>query len=256
MNNIGGFMITDDYKIVSKNALGAMMSSYIAIILPLYLVSDLKKINKLIYFSICVLFFLILLTIRARASTMTVFFTFGIFIFEVVFHGRKEHANVAKKVVIIGLIILCTLPIITMVFEPFGDYIRSSLFQNVEYDVTTGRIIRNEVAIEFLSENLFLGRLGSPATFEWVHNYMLRVLAEYGLAFGLIIVIFYLYLVFTIMNYFLKNNPLTYSSIGLWGLLPPIMLSFIEPLFPYGPGTSVLFAYLLLGFSIKKLSDE
>lgn len=256
MNNIGGFIIADTYQVTSKNALGVMMSSYIAVILPLLLDDDIKKIHKIFFLGICAMFFVILMTIRARASTMTFFFTVFIFVFEMLKHAGDKHSRLAKRIITICVVLLIALPFLSNVFEPLGNYLHNSLFQNVEDDVTTGRMDRNEVAVEFIKNNLLLGRLSTPSNFAWVHNYVLRVLAEYGVFFSAILLYLYFYFVVKIMKLFLRKNPLQFDSIGFWATLPPIMLSFVEPLFPYGPGTSVLLTFLLLGYSLKRISLE
>ena len=251
-NNIGGLVIVDTYQIASKNALGVMISSYVAIVLPLLLVDNIKRPIKYFFIALCAMFFIVLLTIRARASTMTFFFTIAIFIFEVLRHGGETHSRAARKIVIIGVLLLLAIPILSTVFEPLGTYIHNSLFQNVEDDVTTGRMDRNVVAINFISDHPFFGRLTTPASYSWIHNYVLRVLAEYGIFFSAILIILYFYLVIKVLVRILRKNPLSANCIGYWALLPPIMLSLIEPLFPYGPGTSVLLAYILLGYSLKQ----
>ena len=251
-NNIGGLVIVDTYQIASKNALGVMISSYVAIVLPILLVDNIKRPIKYFFIALCAMFFIVLLTIRARASTMTFFFTIAIFIVEVLRHGGETHSRAARKIVVIGVLLLIAIPILSTVFEPLGTYIHNSLFQNVEDDVTTGRMDRNVVAINFISDHLFLGRLTTPTSYEWIHNYVLRVLAEYGIFFSAILIILYFYLVIKVLVRILRKNPLSANCIGYWALLPPIMLSLIEPLFPYGPGTSVLLAYILLGYSLKQ----
>lgn len=255
INNIGALVITDLYKVASKNALGVMMASYVAIALPLLLSQKHRPAIKLLYLVLCIAFFIVLLTIRARASTITVFFTVAIFIIEILVKGKNDYPGLSRKIITAGIIILLLMPILSATVYPVNEYIHNSLFLNVEDDVTTGRLTRNKAALDFLlGGNLFLGRLENAANFEWVHNYFLRVLAEYGLVFGLILVIFYFYLLIKTLKFFLHKDVLQLNSIGLWALLPPLMLSFIEPLFPYGPGTSVLLTYILLGWSIKEAS--
>lgn len=252
VNNIGGLQITDDYKIVSKNALGAMIASYIVGVLPLLFQTSIRKYERVVFSCLLFVFFLSLLTIRARASTMTVVFSMLIFVYVLYRNGRKEQPKLARKMKRLFLIALGGILLSVSTLEVVQQYIYDSLFQNVESDVTTGRMERNAVAISFIENNLFMGRLVNQENFAWIHNYALRVLAEYGLWGGLVYIYIYLYVIVEVLRSVMSRGLFNLQSIGGFVMLPPIMLSFVEPLFPYGPGTSVFFAYFVLGYSFKQ----
>lgn len=249
--NIGGFIITDDYKIPSKNAIGAMLASFVAASLPILISKKLKGVLQVGLIFLLLSAIVVLVTIRARASTMTVFFTILIFII-VVFRNRNiEYQKTKRNILIIGIVLLVLIPVLSVLFQTIGNYIYNSLFQNVEGDVTTGRMIRNRRALEFISEHLLYGRLGTNVTLDWVHNYFLRLLSDYGLLFGLPLIVSYVFFLIKIIRRFFSPKVLSFYSFGYWAVIPPIMLSFVEPLFPFSPGTAVFFSYVLLGYSLK-----
>ena len=251
-NNIGGFVITDDYKIPSKNAIGAMLSSFIGALLPVVISKDIKQVYKAGSIILILASAVVLVTIRARASTMTFFFTVAIFVFALFRNSKYGYRKETRLVTVLIISSIILIPLLGVAIKPVGDYLYNSLFQNVEGDVTTGRMSRNFAAIDFFFQNPLSGTLGSKDTLLWVHNYLLRVLSSYGILFGLIFVIIYGFILIKLINRFLNRDCLSLEYIGYWSMIPMILLSFVEPLFPYAPGTAVLLTYILLGHSLKE----
>lgn len=251
-NNIGGFVITDDYKIPSKNAIGAMLSSFIGALLPIVISKDIKKVFKIGSIILILASAVVLVTIRARASTMTFFFTVAIFVYEIIRNSKYGYQKEARLAIVLIISSIVVIPLLGVAIEPIGNYLYNSLFQNVEGDVTTGRMSRNFAAIDYFLEKPLSGTLGTNDTLLWVHNYLLRVLSSYGIIFGLVFVIIYIYFLIKLIKRFFTRGCLSVESIGYWSVVPMILLSFVEPLFPYAPGTAVLLTYILLGHSLKE----
>ncbi len=252
-NNIGGLLITDDYKIHSKNGIGAMIASF-AVSMFVFCSDKSSKWWKVVSIITILLSVVILLTIRARASTMTVFISLFIYCIQLVRCGVFSLNKLIKWSLFIIPILVVVIYIVGVDFSFASEYIYNSLFQNVEDDVTTGRADRNVIAWDFFMTHPLFGRLVEPINLSWVHNYLLRVLADYGMIGGASLVVLYVYLTYRVVSVHWKYNTLaSVEYIGYWAILPLLLLSVVEPLFPYSPGTSVMFSFMLLGYSNKFL---
>ena len=252
--NIGGLVITDDYKIPSKNAIGAMLSSFIAASLPVLLAENYKRIIRFFLGFLLLSAFVVLVTIRARASTMTGFFAILIYVILVLKNMKNGYNKAGRAIITIGIAALVIASVSSVLFQTVGDYIYNSLFQNVEGDVTTGRMERNTIALNYLTDHLLLGSLDTGTRLPWVHNYFLRVLTDYGLLFSFPLLLLYVFFLIKIILRFFSSNILSYHTTGYWAVLTLLMLSFVEPLFPFSPGTAVFFSFVLLGYSLKQHS--
>lgn len=255
INNIGGFVITDNYKIDSKNGIGAMLA-VLSVSMFAYLgCSDCSKLWKLISVGVIVFSLVAILTMRARASTMTVAISAFLYVIQLLRNGNITFKQLFRWFVVVVFLIVVILFVVEADFSVISEYVYNSLFQNVEDDVTTGRMERNVVAWDFFLSHPLFGRLDTPQDMLWVHNYLLRIVTDYGVIGGLSLMLLYLFLLIHVINVHWKYK--TSSSldyIGYWAVLPILLLSVVEPLFPYSPGTAVLFAYLLLGYSMRRLS--
>jgi len=46
------------------------------------------------------------------------------------------------------------------------------------------------------------------------------------------------------------------QNIGFYVFMVPLIISLVEPTFPYSPGTGVIFSFVLLGFSICQIETK
>ena len=245
LQGVGGFVIKDQYIRDNKNSLGVELSTAIIIYLILGISNKKKLFYKIVAFSLAILTFVILITIRARSSTLATLLIVMYFVYVTYKNNYKK--NYALR--IIGLLFVLGI-VIVLLPETFGDYIYNSFYQNHEEDLSSGRFDRNRAAIQFLKRNPYFGNLMAQETLVWIHNYPLLKLFENGIFFSIPIVILYLYiLVFTIRRSFVKN--MTLRSVGYTVLIIPYMISLAEPTFPFGPGTATVMNYILFGVALR-----
>lgn len=242
--NIGGFIIEAQYKTDNKNALGVIIATSIVLSFLLFLNTSTNKKQK-IFIVVLILFLIIsILTIRARTATL-ISIMFILFILFKKFNSR----NVILGVLGVSFFVLLVLFILP---NNAQNFIIDSFTLNRGDDITSDRMNRNQAAIDFLSNNLLLGNLNNTASnVRWVHNYPLLKLFEYGLFVSFPILLLYFYLLFTLIKGTFKKNIFNIYNVGFLILLIPFGISMAEPTFPFGPGTSTVFNYILFGISLR-----
>ena len=117
--------------------------------------------------------------------------------------------------------------------------------------VSSGRIERNQAAINFISDYPLFGQLKTDHYLEWVHNYVLLVVSRYGIIGSFLLLILYFYLSFVIVINILKIKELGLEHIGYFVLIIPFFISLLEPTFPYGPGSVQVIAFFMFGYALK-----
>ena len=244
LTNLGGFVILDQYLTDNKNALGVMLSTSAVIFLFLWSRKTNTRLSNIIWLGLLLTTFVVLLTIRARTSTLTT-----ILVLLYYYYLRISHKHIIIYI-IFSLFFILTL----FLFSPdfIKDYIYNSFFQSYEGgDVTTGRIERNIIALDFLSDHLFLGNLDQNIVVEQIHNYPLNRLFEFGIFFFIPIIAVYLYLLYYAVKGSLISSDINFRDIGYFLLLVPFIVSMAEPTFPFGPGTATLFNFILFGMALQ-----
>lgn len=245
MHGLGGFVIERVYLRISKNILGVNIATSILIYVAFILDSSVRKKRKWFFCALVALSFLIVLTLRARTATLCS----GIIIFYAVYayNLRKSFRNAIFKS--LGIFILVIM--IALLIPTVRDYIYDSFTMGHEDDLLSGRTERNEVALDFFLDNLFLGNVQRHVELAWVHNYPLLKLSSYGILLSLPILLLYLYqLIFTLKKSLYVQRDLL-GSLGYIALLIPFICSMNEPTLPYGPGTGTVFNFILLGLALS-----
>jgi len=117
--------------------------------------------------------------------------------------------------------------------------------------VSSGRIDRNSAALRFISEYPMFGQLTTPYYFNWVHNYVLLKVSQYGLLGSFPLLFLYFYLIWTIIRKISKIREFGTEHFGYMVMIIPITISLFEPSFPYGPGSVQAIVYFMFGYSLK-----
>lgn len=248
--NVGGFVILNQYETDNKNSLGVMLVSGAIMLLFLGLNHTGKAFLKVVLLAGAVLVLVIMLTVRARAATLTAGIM-GVYIFYERFKGKNFVLYLLGGIAAL-VILLLVLP------ESAKDFVYNSFFQNYEDggDITTGRAERNIAALNFLSYNTFIGNLNQNEDVGWIHNYPLNRTFEFGIIFVFPIMLLYLYLLINTIIKTVKSNNRNIFNAGYYILLIPFIISMVEPTFPFGPGTATVINFLLFGVALRNTSNE
>ena len=247
--NVGGFVIRDQYQTDNKNSLGVMLATGGFSFFVLGLNNNTKRYIRWLMFAFAILSLVVLLTIRARASTLTM----GMMVLYVMYERYKGRNFIFYLLVGISIVFLAY-----MVFpQSIKEFVYNSFFQNFEGgDITTGRSERNAAALEVLSQNIWIGNINAEAKVGQIHNYPLNRTFEFGLIFVLPIMILYLYLLFYDIKRTKKVNNHNNYNLGYYLLLIPFIISLAEPTFPFGPGTATVYNFLLFGTALRNTENE
>lgn len=247
--NIGGFVILDQYFTDNKNSLGLMLATADVVFFVMGLNRQQKGVVKILYFGLALLTLVVMLTVRARAATLTL----GLMLLYILYERFKGKNFFAY--LIVGLFLV----VVAYVFIPNSakEYVYNSFTQNYEEgDVTAGRAGRNAAALDFLSDHIFLGNLNEHTGVGQIHNYPLNRTFEFGIIFVLPILLIYLYLLFQAIIKTIRTNSRNNYNLGYYLLLIPFIVSMAEPTFPFGPGTATVFNFLAFGASLRNSDNE
>lgn len=231
-----GFEIQERYLPIPKNQLAPAFG--VAFILSLYFGFKKKGIDKWVNYIWISLLFASLLVIRGRAVILAVIITIFIFIF---YYIRKSK--------LFFIILLLLTPLI-------WQYLYDALFLN--YDITnldsisTGRMERNIVGLDFFLNHPFGGQMTNPnfkgAT---IHNYLLFNIVNYGIFISLILfAIYFKYISITIKSF--KNNSFLYFEVAPLVMTILLVISFFEYTYPFAPGSAIFFPFFLMGQYLKE----
>lgn len=245
--NVGGFVILDQYAVDNKNSLGVMLATASFVFLMLGVDSESKKKFRFALFFLSVFTFVLLLTIRARGAMLSLLIILLYVLYER-FKGRDFVFYLLFGVFVSIIIVLCL---------PSGakEYVLDSFFQGREGDLTTGRTERNVMAWNIWVAHPFLGNLIVGENVEWVHNFPLLKLQNYGLLFGLPILLIYFYLLVHSVKMTIKTSNKVVYNLGYYILLIPFIVSMSEPTFPFGPGTATVFNFIVFGIALRNTKD-
>lgn len=242
--NIGGFIIADGYISYGKNSLGVMNASSAVALLVVTQVSSGKK--RIFCYLLYAILFLLMVTIRARTAYLTLFLMTGYLVYTKL---KKKQYKIHPSYILIPPLCIISLLIIPGVWETLFGYVYDSFTQNHGGDITAGRTVRNIGALDIITDSPFLGNLWLERKIGQVHNYPLRVLSSYGavIAFPLL----YLYTILLIKSVRGMLSSWNLYNIGYIVMMVPLIISMAEPTFPYAPGTSTIFPFILFGVTLK-----
>lgn len=245
--NVGGFVILDQYATDNKNSIGVMLATSSFVFLMQGINSEKYSKGKWLLIVGAIFTFILLLTIRARGATLTLVLLL-LYVFYERYKGNNFILYLFGGVIVLSLIVICL---------PSGakEYVVDSIFQGREGDLTTGRSERNKSALIILSEHPFLGNLVVRQNVEWVHNYPLLKLQNFGLIFAFPIVLLYLILLIKAIIMTIRSDNRNIFNLGYYLLLIPFIISMSEPTFPFGPGTATVFNFILFGVALRNSSD-
>lgn len=249
--NIGAFVIEDQYLTSAKNSLGPLLT--IAGVSAMFLTLQkeitgnprLDFILKLVLIIAAITCFIELLTIRARMATIAYMLIGGFILFKYIRQTQSSYYKWVIYALCLGTIILLCQN------NELREYITDSFFQDKEDDMLSNRAELNSDALDILKSSPFLGNITEARTIDWVHNYPLRILSDYGIIGSAFLLILYLYLLLIIVRKCWHINVSAFTDIGYLLLAISFLVSLAEPTFPYGPGTVNYLPFLLFGVAMS-----
>ena len=237
---------------IPKNQIGPILS--ISSIICFYLFLNKLIIKKhlgtfYIYIIIFIIDIICLALIRNRSGLLA---TFIIILFLSAFYysyNKRTKQFITSALLVIFIILLVKPYIPKSIFSFFYNSFTANYDISNLDNLSAGRIKIYENAINFLSNNIFLGELNSSEYVPGIaHNYLLNKAVKYGLMGSFPLIFLYLYIVIFIFNTLLKQikfgRIIELSILLIW---QAIIISFFEYSYPYSPGGSQAISWFLLG---------
>jgi len=250
----GDFLIHQYYTIPIKNSIGPFLVISLGIIFYLFLFmpkrENEKKIKRLAMFLLTfIIGFYFALIIRSRSALLALLL-FVIFLFI----KKRDYRLLAGLVSLI--IILALSSNINIINSAINPIVKAFTLNFDIYDIesiSSGRYSVYKEAIEVIKEYPLWGTSKNHILFYGMpHNYLLNKLLLYGFVGSVFFLIIYLIIAWTILKGTIVSRP-NVKNIGLFIFIIPLIISFFEYSYPFGPGTANIFAFLLLSQSDRMI---
>ena len=242
----GGLYVPEHYMFdEGKNQLGAMLA--IGASACFYFGMKLKK-ERTPLFVISFLALLCLVLIRARSDC------FALLLFMIIFAIKEADWNIKWNVKTVLTIVALAL----IGYIIYNGFISDELYtfmnggkNDTGLDtLTTRRWERNQQGLDIIMHHHSMEELRNPMNIPFIHNYPLLRLARYSF-FSLPLILFYIYFGISALYEVFRTRKSQIRQVGWLVCCVPLLISFAEPNFPYGPGLVQMLAFLLLGFSLR-----
>jgi|SRR5690625_242618 len=251
-----GFEIMSSYFVTGKNQVGPIIG--IAIVITLVWIFNKKNFLMKFPTVINIIFLVLLISsiavIRNRSTLVGVLLILLMLLIPTVLKFKPTYKNIV--LLQIGLIILA-IAIVAGGFNSISLVIWEAITSNYQVtDLNSLSAGRTSVYLEsllFSFQNPLLGELSAGQTIHEVpHNYILNKWVNFGVIGSLPIVMLYLYLWFFVIRNFIKRNKNNNTfTLPVWVLLFSLIVSLFEYTYPFGPGSSQLMLWLLMGQYFK-----
>lgn len=247
----GGLYVPEHYMFdEGKNQVGAMVA--IGATACFYFGTKLKE-ERVPYFVVTFLALLSIVLIRARADC------FALIAMILLITAKEADFNVKWNVKTI-LTVLSLLLIGYIIYNGFisdelNTFMHGGKSGSGINDLTTRRWARNQKGMDIIMHHHSMEELKNPMKIPFIHNYPLLRLARYSF-FAIPLLLFYIYFGISTLVEVFRSRKSQIRQAGWIVCCVPLLISFAEPNFPYGPGLVQILAFLLLGFSLRPDSGQ
>ncbi len=199
-----------------------------------------------------------LLILRNRAGLVALF----IVQFFIVINRLRKKPTLRSLFVITISALLILLLILSGYLNPIFNIVNMAFTLNFDLhdlnSLSADRINTYKLAVEYIRMYPAFGELtAGESLYGIAHNYILNKWVKYGLIGSLPFVLFYIYLVLVIMkNAFFEGVNLEGKKTAHWLLIYGFIISVFEYTFPFGPGTSQVMTWFMLGNYLSNRNKE
>lgn len=243
----GGLYIPEHYMLdEGKNQIGGMVAICGAAMFFFGIKNKEERTHFMVMFALT---FLLLLLIRARAD----FFALLACVLFIAAKDCKWRWNWGVKSIltVIGICLVGYIIYVGFISDELHTFMAGGKSSG-DFDViSSNRLERNQQGLDILLHDPLNGDVDNDSNILLIHNYILLRLVRYGI-WSFPMVAFYLYFgIVTIIALF-RNRKTALADVGYVVCMVPLLVSFMEPSFPYGPGSVQLLAFLLLGATFRQ----
>ncbi|MBR4919272.1 MAG: glycosyltransferase family 4 protein [Bacteroidales bacterium] len=238
----GGLYIPEHYMLdEGKNQIGGMLA--IAAAATFFFGVKIKE-QRTHFMVVFALAFLALLLIRARSDFFAVLLC-------ALFIAGKDldwswKWNLKTVLTILGIMVIGYILYTGFIGDELTRFMVGGKSSS-ELDVlTSNRMERNKMGIDALIHDPLAGEMEEESGILLIHNYILLRLVRYGI-WSLPLVGFYIYFGILTIAALFRERKTDIRDAGFVACVVPLLVSFVEPNFPYGPGSVQMLAFVLLG---------
>lgn len=242
----GGLYVPEHYMFdEGKNQVGAMVA--IGATACFYFGMKFKE-ERIPFLSASLLALICLVLIRSRADC----FALIICMLMIAIKESDLHIkwNVKTVLAIVTILLICVIIYTGFINNELHTFMHGGKSGDGINDLTTRRWARNQKGMDIIMHHHSMEELKNPMKIPFIHNYPLLRLARYSL-FSLPLLLFYIYFGVSTLIEIFKSRKTELKQVGWVVCCIPLLISFAEPNFPYGPGLVQMLAFLLLGYSLR-----
>ena len=242
----GGLYVPEHYMFdEGKNQVGAMVA--IGATACFYFGMKIKE-ERVPFFVVTFLALLSIVLIRARSDCFALIACMLLITAkEADFHVKW---NVKAVLTILAIILIGVIIYTGFIGDELHTFMHGGKSGEGINDLTTRRWGRNQEGMDIIMHHHSMEELKNPMKIPFIHNYPLLRLARYSF-FSIPLLLFYLYFGISTLIELFKSRKTEIKQVGWVVCCIPLIISFAEPNFPYGPGLVQMLAFLLLGFSLR-----
>lgn len=237
----GDLVIPEHYMLdEGKNQIGGMLATGAA---ATFFFGVKIKEQRTAFMIVFALAFLALLLIRARSDFFAVLA--AVIFLSIKDFDWKWHWNLKTILTVLGILVIGYILYVGFIGDELTRFMVGGKSSSELDVITSNRWERNQQGLEVLINDP-LGESEEASKILLIHNYILLRLVRYGI-WSIPLVGFYIYFgIRTIVALFRKRKT-DIRDAGFVACIVPLLVSFVEPNFPYGPGSVQMLAFLLLG---------
>lgn len=241
----GGFYVPEHYMLnEGKNQVGALIA--IAAGATFFLGIKLKE-QRTHYLVVSFLAVLVLVLIRARSDLFALLLCMLLVLIKDA--NWKWQWNLKTVLTIIGIGTIAFILYTGFVGDELKTFMVGGKSSTGMEEMTSRRMSRNTEGLEFFLNDPLKGEQEEASGILLIHNYILLRLVRYGI-WSFPIVAFYLYFGIHVVVALFRKRKSDLEDLGYVVATVPLLVSFVEPNFPYGPGSVQLLTFVLLGTAL------
>lgn len=260
-----GFTITSSYFLTGKNAIGPLLGTSTIILSHSLLfakndIEDIKIFSKNNFIKLFLLMLLVLsiIILRNRAGLVGLIVVISLMIIK----KAKFKITIRSIIVFQLILIIILILVLTGSFSKLVSPVWTSFTMNYDiYDINSISAGRTNTYLDSLNYSIkypIIGELGKLNEFYGTaHNYILNKWVKYGIIGSFPFIMFYLLLWKLAIKMTIKNKKGSKkNTIGFWILLFSLIVSIFEYTYPFGPGSSQIIVWFLLGQYLNKTKQK
>jgi glycosyltransferase involved in cell wall biosynthesis len=242
----GGLYVPEHYMFdEGKNQVGAMVA--IGATACFYFGMKIKE-ERVPFFVVTFLALLSIVLIRARSDCFALLACMLLITAKEADFRMKW--NVKAVLTILAIILIGVIIYTGFIGDELHTFMHGGKSGEGINDLTTRRWGRNQEGMDIIMHHHSMEELKNPMKIPFIHNYPLLRLARYSF-FSIPLLLFYIYFGISTLIELFKSRKTEIRQVGWVVCCIPLIISFAEPNFPYGPGLVQMLAFLLLGFSLR-----